>query len=43
MKHKALDKTIANAYGWHDYTQDMPDADIATPVEIKQGTLYMTG
>ncbi|NOU21291.1 MAG: class I SAM-dependent DNA methyltransferase, partial [Methyloglobulus sp.] len=28
MAHKALDKAVANAYGWEDYTPDMPDAEI---------------
>jgi N-6 DNA Methylase len=28
MAHKALDKAVANAYGWDDYTPDMPDAEI---------------
>lgn len=26
--HQALDKTVALAYGWDDYTADMPDAEI---------------
>ncbi|MBP9684823.1 MAG: class I SAM-dependent DNA methyltransferase [Rhodoferax sp.] len=26
--HKALDKAVANAYGWTDYTPDMPDDEI---------------
>jgi hypothetical protein len=28
MAHKALDKAVANAYGWDDCTPDMPDAEI---------------
>ena len=26
--HQALDKAVANAYGWDDYTPEMPDAEI---------------
>ena len=26
--HKALDATVAKAYGWHDYTREMPDEKI---------------
>jgi len=26
--HKALDKAVAEAYGWTDYTKDMPDEEI---------------
>ncbi|NOU20677.1 MAG: class I SAM-dependent DNA methyltransferase, partial [Methyloglobulus sp.] len=28
MAHKALDKAVANAYGWSDYTPEMTDAEI---------------
>jgi hypothetical protein len=28
MAHKALDKAVANAYGWDDYTPEMSDAEI---------------
>jgi hypothetical protein len=26
--HQALDQTVATAYGWPDYTADMPDEEI---------------
>jgi hypothetical protein len=26
--HKALDAAVAAAYGWHDYTPDLPDEEI---------------
>ena len=26
--HKTLDQTVAQAYGWSDYTADMPDEEI---------------
>jgi hypothetical protein len=26
--HKALDMAVAQAYGWSDYTADMPDEEI---------------
>ena len=26
--HKALDELVAAAYGWADYTADMPDEEI---------------
>ena len=26
--HKALDAAVATAYGWDDYTADMPDEEI---------------
>ena len=26
--HKALDAAVATAYGWHDYTPNMPDEEI---------------
>lgn len=26
--HKALDTAVAAAYGWNDYTPDMPDQEI---------------
>ena len=28
MAHEALDKTVATAYGWPDYTPATPDDDI---------------
>jgi hypothetical protein len=28
MTHETLDKAVAAAYGWHDYTAEMPDAEI---------------
>ncbi|MBP7906181.1 MAG: class I SAM-dependent DNA methyltransferase [Alphaproteobacteria bacterium] len=28
MAHKALDKTVAAAYGWTDYTPELPDSEI---------------
>jgi hypothetical protein len=28
MAHQQLDAFVAAAYGWADYTADMPDADI---------------
>ncbi len=28
MAHEALDRAVAAAYGWDDYTPDMPDEDI---------------
>jgi hypothetical protein len=28
MAHKALDKAVANAYGWTDYTPEMADEEI---------------
>jgi len=28
MAHKALDATVAEAYGWTDYTPEMPDEEI---------------
>jgi hypothetical protein len=28
MAHKALDKAVANAYGWDDYKPEMSDAEI---------------
>ena len=28
LRHEALDKAVAAAYGWTDYTLDTPDADI---------------
>ena len=26
--HRALDAAVATAYGWHDYTPDLPDEEI---------------
>ena len=26
--HRTLDAAVARAYGWHDYTPDMPDEEI---------------
>jgi hypothetical protein len=26
--HKTLDSAVAKAYGWNDYTPEMPDEDI---------------
>ena len=28
LAHKELDKAVAAAYGWTDYTPDMPDEEI---------------
>ena len=28
MAHKALDAAVAAAYGWQDYTPEMPDEEI---------------
>lgn len=28
LAHKALDKAVADAYGWHDYTHDMTDNEV---------------
>ncbi|MGZ8095481.1 MAG: type IIL restriction-modification enzyme MmeI [Methylosarcina sp.] len=28
LRHEKLDKAVAKAYGWNDYTQDMTDAEI---------------
>jgi hypothetical protein len=28
MAHKTLDKAVAAAYGWTDYTPEMPDDEI---------------
>ena len=28
LAHKALDAAVATAYGWTDYTPDMPDEEI---------------
>ena len=28
LRQEKLDKAVANAYGWDDYTPEMPDAEI---------------
>jgi hypothetical protein len=28
MAHQALDQAVAAAYGWQDYTPEMPDDEI---------------
>ncbi|MDV6348597.1 hypothetical protein R2083_13825 [Nitrosomonas sp. Is35] len=39
--HQALDKAVAQAYGWKDYTPDMPDAEILQ--RLLQLNLQRTG
>ncbi|PTQ76217.1 hypothetical protein C8R26_12131 [Nitrosomonas oligotropha] len=39
--HQALDKAVATAYGWKDYTPDMPDAEILQ--RLLQLNLQRTG